>query len=128
MMKQRAFLLLKNVLLVLMVGFLYVAVIKLFHIGIPCPFRELTGFKCPGCGISTMFLALLQFDFTAAFEANRVLLFLLPVFMGLFVKMAVNYIKTGSMEQGRVERWICIVVLVVLLLFGILRNLPGITW
>ena len=41
-----------------------------FGIGIACPFERLTGYQCPGCGVSGMFLSLLKGDLSGAFSSN----------------------------------------------------------
>lgn len=43
----------------LIIGMLYAVFIKITGISIPCLFREITGLKCPGCGITTFFMNLL---------------------------------------------------------------------
>ncbi|MFA4867226.1 MAG: DUF2752 domain-containing protein [Pedobacter sp.] len=35
---------------------------------LPCPFKVLTGFDCPGCGFQRSFLALLKGDFQESFQ------------------------------------------------------------
>ena len=104
MMKQRSVRLVCSLLLVLAVGFLYAAAVRLFHIGIPCVFQEVTGLKCPGCGISGMCLALLRLDFKSAFLSNRLLFVLIPVF--LFVFARIQAVKnTGKTDNGGDSRF-----------------------
>ena len=43
-------------------------------IGLPCPLRALTGWKCPFCGGTRMGNALLHLDLAAAFAYNPVVL------------------------------------------------------
>jgi hypothetical protein len=47
----------------------------------PCGFQTLTGFKCPGCGLTTAFAYLAHFDVVGAFHANAfgILLFLVTL-------------------------------------------------
>ncbi len=128
MMKQRSVRLVCSLLLVLAVGFLYAAAVRLFHIGIPCVFQEVTGLKCPGCGISGMCLALLRLDFKSAFLSNRLLFVLIPVFLFVFARMGYHYVKTGSKQLKTPEKQITAVILVLLLVFGAVRNLPAFGW
>ena len=105
--KNRLCKLLTEVALAISVGLLYYAVVELFDIGLPCPFRYVTGLCCPGCGTSRMAVALLHLDFKAAFSAQPVLFcFFLPLAV-CFVKMGVDYVKTGSKE---LELWQNIIV------------------
>ena len=52
---------------VLLCGLLYFAFTSITGLGLPCPFRMLTGWLCPGCGITTMFIELGRLNFEAAF-------------------------------------------------------------
>ncbi len=49
---------------------------------LPCIWRTLFGFKCPGCGLTTAFIYLLKMDFNAAFKSNCLIFVLVPA--GLF--------------------------------------------
>lgn len=37
---------------------------------IPCFYRLTTGFECPGCGITRMFISMFKLDFVSAFHYN----------------------------------------------------------
>ena len=41
-------------------------------LGLPCPFRALTGWQCPFCGATRLGAALLHADLAGAFAANPV--------------------------------------------------------
>lgn len=69
--------------MVLAAGFAYYLAARFFF-AIPCMFRTLTGFKCPGCGITHMLVAELQFNFAQAYAANPALYLLQPV-IGYFI-------------------------------------------
>lgn len=92
---------------------------------IPCLFHEVTGFYCPGCGVSRMCLALFRLDFKAAFRANPVILLLLPAGLVIALQMAVRYVKTGKHLPTRAQTIAIYFMIGILLLFGLLRNLPG---
>lgn len=40
----------------------------LYILPFSCIFKEILGFKCPGCGMTRALIALIRFDFKAAFE------------------------------------------------------------
>lgn len=93
-------------------------------IAVPCPLHTVTGLYCPSCGVSRMCLSLLRLDLPGAWHANVMLLLLLPLFAGVFLSWAVRYIKTGNRNLLRWQTaviWSCCVLL---LIFGILRNVP----
>lgn len=109
--------------MLLLAGVSYGIFVEKTGIGIPCPFRLITGWKCPGCGVTHMCVALLRLDFKAAFAANPIILMLSPVLALIFLPYFVRYVKTGTQELGYLQNiaiWVCIVILI---LFGILRNL-----
>lgn len=95
---------------------------------IPCLFHTVTGLYCPGCGVSRMCLALLHLDFAAALRANAAVFLLLPPGAIIAVQMAYRYVKTGSWQPTRIQNWILYAMVVFLLIFGLLRNLPSFAW
>lgn len=109
--------------LILGIGLAYAVFVRLSGLSIPCPFHAVTGLLCPGCGVTRMCLALLRLDFAAAWEANPVLLLLLPVLAALLLRQAVRYVKTGRSTLSRGESALVWGMAAVLLLWGIARNL-----
>lgn len=105
-------------------GCTYAVFCDLTGFGIPCVFHLLTGLQCPGCGVSRMCLALLRLDLPGAWEANPVILCMLPLGAVLGVRMVLRYIRTGSSHPTAPEEWTMLAMTAVLVLFGILRNLP----
>lgn len=95
---------------------------------IPCPFHALTGLYCPGCGVSRMALALLRFDLAAAFRANVALCLLLPALALLFLWRGIHYLRTGEWETPRWQSALLWAMIALLLLFGVLRNLPALSF
>lgn len=91
--------------------------------GIPCLFRTITGLKCPGCGITHMALCLMRGDLSGAFHANAMVLLLLPIGILLAVRITLRYLKTGSKRLTRWEDRIVIAMIVLLVSFGVVRNL-----
>jgi hypothetical protein len=88
-----------------------------------CLFHDITGWYCPGCGITRALHALVHFDLVRAFAMNALLVVSLPVlgFMALqgFTRRALLPTAVSRVVfNGRV--WIG-----ALLVFGIARNLPG---
>lgn len=120
--KKRFRALLKKYASVLGIGIAYVLFTKLTNWGIPCVSRLLTDQLCPGCGISRMFLSLLQLDFVAAARYNLLVFCLLPFFLGLLVYKSVSYIKNGSIKMGTAEKIFYIFVFILAIVFTILRN------
>ena len=107
----------------LLLGMLYALWLSLGGPGIPCIFHVLTGLDCPSCGVTHMCMALLRFDIAAAWRANAAILCLLPVLLLIAGSMIGRYVKTG---ETRPQRWVSVLIwstIIVLLLFGLARNL-----
>lgn len=107
----------------LLLCMLYALWLSLGGPGIPCIFHVLTGLDCPSCGVTHMCMALLHFDIAAAWRANAAILCLLPVLLLIAGSMIGRYVKTG---ETRPQRWVSILIwstIIVLLLFGLVRNL-----
>ncbi len=123
-MKKRIKRLITAAILLIAAGLLYFGLNRIFGFAIPCVFHKITGFYCPGCGVTGMLTDLLQFDFLGAFEHNQVLFVSLPIIIYLLVKLCIGYIKNGSLVLGKVDNCIVYVLIAVLVIFGILRNIP----
>lgn len=115
---------LKNLTIILLLGICYLILLTFTELSIPCLFNKITGLYCPGCGITRMCLAILQFDFVTAFHSNMALFILLPFLIPMFCYYIVRYILTGRQSNSVFHNtllWLCIGFLLV---FGVLRNLP----
>ena len=90
----------------------------------PCPFYYFTGLFCPGCGALRTIHALTHGDLARAFSLNPLLILFLP-YMAYFGLSQVAAALTGKRWSPAVSPrwgWTAFVVIVA---FGILRNLPG---
>ncbi len=114
---------LKNGLIFLIIGFLYLVWIKLTGLAVPCVTRRVTGYKCPGCGATTLVVAIAGFDFKEAFLANRFLLVTLPflIFELVFVNMREVYGK----DNPKWNKILLIIYIVFFVIFGFVRNIMG---
>lgn len=107
-------------------GLLYALCVILFHGGIPCLFHNITGLKCPGCGMTHAMIALLKFDFHMFITSNLfapVILFFLIV---AWISTSLKYIQTGVYRLFAVNSFIELSFLVLFLAWGIIRNCIGI--
>lgn len=110
-------------------GFLLVLVIAMLYfrysIAIPCIFNKITGLYCPGCGITRMIISLLKGDIYQAFRYNPLIFIEVPIIVILliFEKLFKNnkYIK-------KVINTIFIILLIITITFGVLRNIPQLSF
>ena len=89
-----------------------------------CPLFTLTGFACPGCGLTRGFHALFHGDVLMALDFNA----LIPVWAVIFGYVLVSLVLTAVRGKG-LPMWMTRPVflwafMVVLLAFGVVRNLP----
>ena len=90
----------------------------------PCPLYSLTGFACPGCGLTRGFHALFHGDVLTALDYNALLPFFgLLVGFG-FVSMALVAIRGRRVNIDILHPTALWVFLILLLVFGVTRNLP----
>lgn len=45
---------------------------------IPCIWKSFFGINCPGCGLTTAFISLMELNFNHAFEANWLIFIIIP--------------------------------------------------
>lgn len=110
---------------VLLCGCAYAVFFAKTGIGIPCLFHLITGFKCPGCGITRMLLSIVQLDFVAAFHYNAAVFCLLPFLLFLLGYWVYRYIRYGFRQNPKPVEAICWVFVALLLVWGIVRNVIG---
>lgn len=93
-----------------------------------CLLKMITGLDCPGCGGLRAMHQLLHGQVGAAFRLNPLLFLMLPlaVFFGL---RQLIYLCTGWLmaQPFKSPRWLGVFALIVVA-FGVLRNLPWRSW
>ena len=89
-----------------------------------CPLYKTTGFACPGCGLTRGFHALVHGDVITALDFNA----LIPMFLLIFgyffaslLSLAIRGRGIVQLERNLIFLWVLVGIL---LLFGVLRNLP----
>lgn len=122
-MRRRALRLLKQHAVVVVLGLAYAIWLKVTDLGIPCLIRSMTGYRCPGCGISHMCMELLEGHINAAFSCNRGVFVLLPVLLILWSRWVYRYIRWGNVKLKALDHFLLGLCIAVLLLWGIIRNL-----
>ena len=91
-------------------------------IKLSCAFHDISGLNCPGCGLTRMVKALVAGELYQAMRFNPLAFFgapILAVIAALGIKDYINYGRLGN----KVEKCVIAVVIVVLV-YGVLRNTP----
>lgn len=89
-----------------------------------CPMFSLTGYACPGCGLTRGFHALFHGDIITAVDFNL----LVPVWAIIFAYVVVSLLLVAIRGKG-LPMWVTHpafmwTFLAIMLLFGVLRNIP----
>jgi hypothetical protein len=114
---------LKETGIILSLGFLYMLFFDRFGIGIPCAFRMMTGWLCPGCGITRALNALLHGDIRSACVYNPLAVYMMPVLIPYLIWKTAEYIRTGTEHFSVPEVIFLSVLLIAATVFGIVRNI-----
>ena len=102
-------------------GVVYYIWIRATGLFVPCMFYKLTGWKCPGCGITTMFYRLGMFDIHGAFLANPFLFV-----TGPFLLAEIVYSFVLSCHNKPLPKWNNVLVWCycgALIVFAVIRNI-----
>ena len=104
--------------------FLYSILYKKTGFGIPCVIHKITGFYCPGCGITRMLFALFHGEIKKAFMYNQFVFILLPFLIARLIYITYLYIVDKKDKVlVKIPNYVYIVLLVIVLVWGIIRNL-----
>ena len=92
-----------------------------------CPFLALTGWYCPGCGALRAVHALAHGDLSTALARNPAAV---VAFAYIVVAWALWLARTvrGRPQRWLAPPWVLYTVLGAVVMFGVLRNVPGWTW
>lgn len=87
-----------------------------------CPFYKITGYQCPGCGSQRAFHEVLHFHFFEAFKQNALFVLGIPYVLLIFYANF-NKEKHQKLRQVLLGNKTLLILLIVAILFGVLRNL-----
>ena len=104
----------------LLLGVAYALIVRYTSFCIPCFFNTLTGLRCPGCGITHLFLNLMKLDFAGAFQANRFLFATSPLLLLLVI---LNVFCSENIRKTAFTKWLTFAYLVAVLLWTVIRNI-----
>lgn len=98
------------------------------QVGVPCPFKLITGWSCPLCGGTRMGAALMQGDLGTAFHYNPVALVGLTALGLWWLLLLAKRVGAVKAELPQVPmRWrlpLKLAAVLIVLVFAVGRNLP----
>ena len=109
--------------IILILIVLYLVLGHTYHAYIPCPIHYLTGYYCPGCGITRMLISTLKSNFYQAFRYNPLLFILLFPSIILFLNYLYSVYKNKRALYTKIPSMIWYILIIILVLYGILRNI-----
>ena len=66
---------------------------------IPCLWKTVFGFTCPGCGTTTAFVELTRFNFSGAYHTNALIFIIIPLIcVSIFIDF--NKFRKRAKEQN----------------------------
>ncbi len=89
-----------------------------------CPLLQLTGLACPGCGLTRGFHALFHGDLLTALDFNALIPVWALIFGWVFVSSALLAVRGKGLPMWPTRPNFLWTFMIVLLVFGVLRNLP----
>ena len=109
---------------ILLLGGIYLILTLTTPFRIPCPIRALTGLACPGCGITHMVLDTVHLRLLDAIRENYALAILAPIWT-VYLTIRLIWQPACLRKNGKFYNVLTWSSLILVLLFGILRNVPG---
>ena len=89
-----------------------------------CPLYSTTGYACPGCGLTRGFHALFLGDILTALDFNALIPLVMLFFCYIFASLVSVAIRGRGLVLGNWNLIMLWVTLGILVVFGVLRNLP----
>lgn len=105
---------------------LYIFLNKHYGFYIPCLFHKLTGYYCPGCGATRCILSLLKGNIKSSFQYNPLFFILIPFLsFEIIYKIYIYLANKEDKITKKIPNVVWIVLLIITISFGILRNIKG---
>lgn len=120
----------RRLIVVLLLVLVVVGALLVHHLGArpptwypPCWFHEATGLHCPGCGTARAMHALVRGDVLRALDQNLIAVVMVPV-LAVWAGVTARRAWLGHRFSGAMPGGWAISVLVAVVIFSVLRNLP----
>lgn len=90
-----------------------------------CPLYAITGFACPGCGLTRAFHALFHGDLIVALDFNILTPVWVVILGYLWVSMLLVAVRGRGLPMWMTRPNFLWVFMIVLIVFGVIRNIPA---
>ena len=115
----------KSDIILWIIAFIVIILVIFKVIYIPCVFNLITGYYCPGCGATRAVLALLHGDVYQAFRYNSIIFIDVPILLIIcFLQSKFNNSKVIKI----VTQVILILLAILTIAYGVLRNIPAFSY
>ena len=114
---------LKRGVILLLIGTAYLLWCNFSPIRIPCVFHLITGWDCPGCGMTRAMVELAHLNFGKAMEYNLLSVTVIPTTVLVLIREEIRYLRTGSRKMELPEIILVSFMLVVAIAYAVLRNI-----
>ena len=114
----------RNAMIILIIAILYYVFIRFSPITPACPFRQITGLKCPLCGVTHLADAALHLKIRDAFMANPFLFITWPLVVAELIYK--SYLNIDKQQAPRWNQILVYVYIGLMFVFTIVRNIIGI--
>ena len=105
-------------LLLILIGYYFFN--KYTGIYVPCIIHEITGLKCPGCGITHLVFALFHLNIKEAFNSNPLVFIYMPFIIFYFTYLDYLYIyEKKDKILKRIPNWVWIILIIITLAYGV---------
>ena len=105
-------------------GIIYFILLKFTAFRLKCLFQLITGFACPGCGITSLINGLAHLELRSAISENYAVSILAPIYLVIYA-VRIFFKPRCLQNNGKLFNVILWVTLALLVIFGITRNIPG---
>ena len=94
---------------------------NIYNIGIPCVFKTITGYNCPGCGLTRAVGEIINFDFKKALEYNSSVFIVLPLLIYYFSNSIYSWLFDKKKKE--LPKIIIVLMIIYLILHTIIKNI-----
>lgn len=115
--------------LILFSGILFIYIVVSGLIPFECLFKKLFDIRCPGCGLTRSFRAIINLNFGLAIKYNILGIPLFIIIFGLSIGLSIDIILNTNETLKYINNFFkknYIIIIFILIITGIINNINGI--